>query len=294
MNIRLVVPCLTICLASRVCSAAISCSDLEPASPQFSNKLASVGQQAGISNARFSQYHRQAILDLCSGQEARVEDLIDQGRVTAREIGAIKRTLVISNSRPTSAPAVATTASVGARATTDSPNVIRKPIGDEAAEIDRAIDQLFTRWSQTWCTDRYVTISAHISELMTNGSDYLVQGTFSFIRYGSRATIPFASVLKHNSRFVVMNLCYNDTTTGMTDCTSSGQSSASSRFMGAIIIGGIVAGLSNNSSSNSSSGVPAQSMSKCGGVGDYVYERANCYNHPVDGQGRILDYAADQ
>lgn len=294
MNVRVCVISLALCLASPFCSATISCSDLEPSSPQFSNKLGSVGQQAGIASSRFSQYHRQAILDLCAGQETRVEDLIDQGKVSAREIGAIKRVLVVGEAAAPSSKAGTGTANVKARPNAVPESVVRKPGADEAAGINRAVDQMFTRWSNSWFTDRYVGVSAQIAELMTRDSDFLVKGMFSFTRYGQKATIPFAATLRRANEFVVVNLCYNDTTSGMTDCTSSGESSSSSRLMGAVILGGIISGLSGSASSGSSNQGSTQSAPDCVSPGQSSYGKLNCYSYPIDSEGIAHDYGSNE
>ena len=254
MNVRSGSGSLAFSIVSPACFAAISCADLEPSSPQFSNKLDSVGRAAGIESGRFSQYHRQAILSLCDGQEDRVEDLVDQGRISAREVGAIKRVIVVSDS--TSAVDSGTSGTriqpkVNATGTANA--AVRKPTPDEAGGIDGAIDLLFARWAQTWFTDRYIRGSSHTLELAAKGTDYLVRGSFSFTRYGATATIPFASTLTRSGNFVVTNLCYNDTTSGMTDCTSSGRSSASSRMMGTVILGGIIAGMTGGNGQDSRS-----------------------------------------
>lgn len=280
MKIRFALGSLALSLASPYCAASVLCADLDPSSLQYSSKLSSVGQEAGIPVGRFSQYHRQAVLSLCAGREDRVEDLVDQGQVSAREVGAIKRVLVLGDSVATPSPSVARTQGTRPQVNTNAEKtVVRKPSADEAAGIDRAVDLLFARWSQNWFTDRYVRGSAHGLELTAKSDEYLVKGTFSFTRYGSTATIPFASTLKRIGEFAVTNLCYNDTTSGMTDCTSSGQSSASSRMMGAIIVGGIVAGIGNSTAA-------AETKQKsCYTTADYGEPGMLGYQENADGVG---------
>jgi len=297
MNVRFGITSVVLCLGAPICSAAVSCSELDPSSPQFSNKLGSVGQAAGIEAGRFSQFHRQAILSICAGQDDRLEDLVDQGKVSAREVGALKRILVVGDSAPTASSGAMGASGMKQQANAGSTKpAARKPSADESTGIDGAVDLLFVRWAQTWFTDRYVRGSAHIAELMSNGTDYLVKGTFSFTRYGAAATIPFASTLKRANGFGVTNLCYNDTTSGMTDCTTSGQSSASSRLMGAVIIGGIVAGLNGSASSGSSSESSSSSSSpRCGLAGENIVSSGamNCYGYRQDSSGTLHERSSD-
>jgi hypothetical protein len=238
MRIRLMA-CLLSVPMSQWCWASVACEQLDPGSPQYLSQINQVAREAGL-NGRFTRYDEQVVLNICANRSERVDDLIDQGRVTAKEVSAVRKVLVSASNSPARA----------ARGSAAIQAVPRKPSADEAAGMDPVIDNLFRRWSSTWWSDRYIPVSAHIAEELPTESGFTVRGQFSFVRGGNALTIPFASeIINSGGTYKVANLCYNDTTTGMTDCTASGNSSAATRAMATIIIGGIAAGLSGTGDS---------------------------------------------
>lgn len=121
--------------------------------------------------------------------------------------------------------------------------------------IGKIVDGAFTQWSTQWLWDRYIPDSVQITEDQAKNGVTLVRGTFRFARGPSVATIPFASTLqKQKSNWIVTNLCYNDTTSGMTDCANSGISAGARSFMGMAILGGLMAAISGYDASTSRGG----------------------------------------
>lgn len=110
--------------------------------------------------------------------------------------------------------------------------------------IGKVIDIGFAQWSTQWMWDRYLPGSVVLTENKSRNGVNLVRGTFKFSRGPQVATIPFAStVRKQPAQWVVTTLCYNDTTSGMTDCTDSGVSAGVRNFMGLAILGGLAAAI---------------------------------------------------
>jgi len=117
--------------------------------------------------------------------------------------------------------------------------------------MEGVLNDGFSRWSQTWFTDRYVPNSTRVEEELATATGKIVRGKFSFSRRGNLLTIPFsADVRPVSSSYGIANLCYNDTSTGMTDCTSTGTSSATTNVMNMIIVGGLLAGAAGLPDSN--------------------------------------------
>lgn len=122
---------------------------------------------------------------------------------------------------------------------------------DESANA--AIDAGFQRWSSAWMFDRYIPGSARISDRGLKDGTYVIRGVFDFARTGAMHTIPFAAAFsKSKESYVLSNLCYNDVTSGMTDCINpsgnlGGQHAAamqSRQFLGAVVLLGLVAAMS--------------------------------------------------
>jgi hypothetical protein len=112
-----------------------------------------------------------------------------------------------------------------------------------------AIDDGFRRWSSTWMFDRYVPGSAHATDRGFKDSTYIIRGMFDFVRGGARLTIPFAAAFTGaGDAYRLSNLCYNDNTSGMTDCIDPGngiqRAAAQSRqFLGSIVLLGLFAAM---------------------------------------------------
>jgi hypothetical protein len=123
---------------------------------------------------------------------------------------------------------------------------------DEVTNV--AIDDAFQRWSRGWMMDRYVPGSARTTDRGFRDGAYIIRGMFDFVRAGARLTIPFAAAFTDaTGRYQISNLCYNDNTSGMTDCIDpsdarSMQRSAmqSRRFLGSIVLLGLVAAMSTS------------------------------------------------
>ena len=117
------------------------------------------------------------------------------------------------------------------------------------------VDAGFIRWSQAWMFDRYLPGSARATERGLTGDTYVVRGLFDFARSGQKITIPFAAAYKKaNDRYRMSNLCYNDVSSGMTDCTNprdnlDGQRAAvtqSRQLLGSIVLLGVVAAMAES------------------------------------------------
>jgi hypothetical protein len=86
-------------------------------------------------------------------------------------------------------------------------------------DINTAIDDGFKRWSSAWMMDRYVQGSANIAHRGFKDATYIVRGLFDFVRGGSQLTIPYAASFTDSSDgYKLSNICYNDNTSGMSDC----------------------------------------------------------------------------
>jgi len=123
---------------------------------------------------------------------------------------------------------------------------------DEAANAD--VDASFKRWSSAWMFDRYQPGSARATERGLRDETYVIRGLFDFARSGTKLTIPFAAAYTQaDGRYTLSNLCYNDTSSGMTDCFNpndnlDGQRAAamqSRQFLGSIVLLGLVAAISD-------------------------------------------------
>lgn len=115
------------------------------------------------------------------------------------------------------------------------------------------VDLGFRRWSSAWMFDRYVPGSARTNERGLTDETYVVRGLFDFVRSGTKLTIPFAAAYTQvNGRYAMSNLCYNDVSSGMTDCINpnsnlDGQRAAaaqSRQYLGAIVLLGLAAAMS--------------------------------------------------
>lgn len=118
---------------------------------------------------------------------------------------------------------------------------------DEASNAE--IDAGFRRWSAGWMFDRYVPGSAHATERALKQDTYVIRGMFDFVRGGGKLSIPYAaSYSKSSDRYVLSNLCYNDTSTGMTDCANPSNPGAmqNRQFLGSIVLLGMVAAMSSD------------------------------------------------
>ena len=118
---------------------------------------------------------------------------------------------------------------------------------DEASNAE--IDAGFQRWSAGWMFDRYVPGSARATERALRKDTYVIRGMFDFMRGGGRLSIPYAaSYSKNNDRFLLSNLCYNDTSTGMTDCVNPSNPGPmqNRQFLGSIVLLGMVAAMASD------------------------------------------------
>ncbi len=122
---------------------------------------------------------------------------------------------------------------------------------DEVANAE--VDTSFRRWSSTWMFDRYLPGSAHATERGLKDETYVVRGLFDFARSGTKLTIPFAAAYtKVNDRYTLSNLCYNDASSGMTDCINPRDSlegrraaaTQSRQYLGSIVLLGLAAAMS--------------------------------------------------
>jgi hypothetical protein len=138
-------------------------------------------------------------------------------------------------------------------ARTPASKIADKPIGKgEIPAVSKAIDGSFVQWAKQWMMDRYIPDSLQITETEAKSGVHLVRGTFRFSRGSGVASIPFASTLrKQDSLWLVSSLCYNDVTTGMTDCANSAISAGARQFLGLAILGGLFAAISGYESPGS-------------------------------------------
>lgn len=122
--------------------------------------------------------------------------------------------------------------------------------GAALAEVHNA----FKRRGATWMFDRYLPGSVRATERGLTGETYMLRGTFDFARSGQRITIPFAAAYaRSQDRFTLAKLCYNDVSSGMTDCINPGSSmearqaaaAQSQQLMGAIVPMGLAAALTS-------------------------------------------------
>jgi hypothetical protein len=118
---------------------------------------------------------------------------------------------------------------------------------DEASNAE--IDAGFRRWSAGWMFDRYVPGSARATERALKQDTYVIRGMFDFIRGGGKLTIPYAaSYSKADDHYQLSNLCYNDTSTGMTDCVNPSNPGPmqNRQFLGSIVLLGMVAAMASD------------------------------------------------
>jgi hypothetical protein len=124
---------------------------------------------------------------------------------------------------------------------------------DKASNAE--IDTAFQKWSSTWMFDRYIAGSAHATERGFRDGTYVIRGLFDFVRSGTKITIPFAAAYTDaKDHFAFSNLCYNDTSSGMTDCTNPNSSledrrvaaMQSRQFLGSIVLVGLVAAMADD------------------------------------------------
>ncbi|MFZ1548237.1 MAG: hypothetical protein WAT12_14255 [Candidatus Nitrotoga sp.] len=81
------------------------------------------------------------------------------------------------------------------------------------------IDDGFKRWSSVWMWDQYIPNSARVIDGGFKEGAYIVRGDFGFVRGRSSHTIPFVAAFTESSQgYRLVNLCYNDNTSNMTDC----------------------------------------------------------------------------
>lgn len=169
----------------------------------------------------------------------------------------MKLTLLVRNAAFVVCALVVSTGALAQAATPRPANKSSPPAADakqlptdDAAMAE--VDTAFKQWSSAWMFDRYVPGSARATERGLKDQTYVVRGMFDFARSGSKLTIPFAAAYtKPKDRFVLSNLCYNDVSTGMTDCINPTESldgrraavAQSRQLMGSIVLLGLVAAM---------------------------------------------------
>lgn len=135
----------------------------------------------------------------------------------------------------------------------DPPQVDPKLLPADAAALAE-VDNAFKRWGATWMFDRYLPGTVRATERGLSGETYMLRGTFDFARSGQRITIPFAAAYARTAdRYLLAKLCYNDVSSGMTDCINPGTSlearqaaaAQSRQLMGAIVLLGVAAALTS-------------------------------------------------
>jgi hypothetical protein len=124
---------------------------------------------------------------------------------------------------------------------------------DEAALAE--VDNAFRQWGATWMFDRYLPGTVRATERGLTGETYILRGTFDFARSGQRITIPFAAAYAQvKERYTLSKLCYNDVSSGMTDCIAPSDNlearqaaaAQSRQLMGAIVLMGVAAALTES------------------------------------------------
>ncbi len=124
---------------------------------------------------------------------------------------------------------------------------------DDAANT--AIDNGFKQWSSAWMFDRYVPGSARAADRGFKNGTYVIRGMFDFVRGGARLTIPFGAAFTNSANgYQLSNLCYNDNTSGMTDCIDPSDRQGveraalqSRQFLGSIVMLGLAAAMTSTS-----------------------------------------------
>jgi len=222
---------LTAVLVSLLCVgtpawAALSCGDLKYGTPQYEKRMSELAQQGNFPGRDYTRHHEKFLASYCAGDEKAANAVVTQGRISAADAAAIRRLVALGS--PASPPVDLSTANT-------------------------LINSVFNAWARSWFMDRYVDQSARATEQRFDRGAYLLRGTFKFTRGGGMAEIPFSAALKKdNDALTVAAVCYNDTTSGMTDCSNSGLNPQSRQLMGAIVMMGIMGALSGSSDGRSS------------------------------------------
>lgn len=210
-------------------NAAISCNELKANSSQYQARMDQLAKLANLPGGSYLRHHEQVVANFCAGNADATKALVQQRYVRQGEVTAIERQLQMD--QPSDRQASVTS-------------------DNDSASIEKVVDAFFSRWAQSWMIDRYVSRSSRVTEMKMKDGSYLVRGEFKFARGGGVASIPFSAVLqKPDGNFRPVNLCYNDTTSGMTDCADSSTDTARRQFMRAIILTSVVAALSNSGTS---------------------------------------------
>jgi hypothetical protein len=178
-----------------------------------------------------------------------------------------------------------------------APSNVASPPAVSMAQINSLVDDVFIQWSETWTVDHYLRGSAHAKEVRVKDDSTYVRGTFQFSRVsGPSTTITFSSVMKRSSSsstgFSIQSVCYNDSTTHMTDCSNSGLSERTQQMMGVIVAAGLMSALGDGSLTSSPS--PSSTGPSCATVGEYQMGKQNCYAYPVDRDGVLQPYGYEQ
>lgn len=97
----------------------------------------------------------------------------------------------------------------------------QKNEGPDRTQATQAINEGFIHWSSGWAMDRYQPGSAQIDTVNCGDQGCQAQGKFTFFRMGAPLRIPFLADFNYakNDQYYLNRLCYNDTSTGMQDCT---------------------------------------------------------------------------
>ena len=92
--------------------------------------------------------------------------------------------------------------------------------GPNRDNTESAIDQKFARWSNNWAVDQYLPGTARIDNMQCGTQGCEAVGHFSFSRGGAVLTIRFTAQIPSvgSNEYALGRLCYNDNTTGMSDC----------------------------------------------------------------------------
>ncbi len=133
-----------------------------------------------------------------------------------------------------------------------APDEATKNLPDDNA-ANGAIDMGFRQWSSGWMFDRYIPGSARAADRAFRNGTYLIRGVFTFVRMGRPITIPYAAAFTDpGGGYRLSNLCYNDISSGMTDCIDPSdprdrQRSAmrSRQFLGAVVMVGMAAAMAS-------------------------------------------------
>lgn len=236
-------------------AATLTCSDLKYGSDQYRSNMQELARQANLPGGTYSKYHERVVNNFCEGDAVDTKKLVGLGYVTAEEVASIQNALKPRRSN-------ANTGKVAA-----APTTTKTSTPSDLPVINKAVDGAFIQWSRLWAWDKYIPGSTQIEEGTVENGVNVIRGTFKFSRGQSIGTIPFASALqKQGADWIVSSLCYNDTTSGMTDCANSGTSAATREFMSAVIVGGLLSAMSNgglsdsNNNSNSATGSNEERM----------------------------------